>query len=81
MHLTAEQIKNWRQMQAITMGVYALVMPVEEIEEIRDRLQHEVDNIPEEVVNPDIEPKNVPTPKPKTSMQEAFERQKRHQTK
>lgn len=41
MKLTSEQIKNWRRVLVGTLGVYALVVPVEDIEKIVQRMQEE----------------------------------------
>jgi len=37
--LNSEQIKNWRSVLATIIGPYALIMPEEEIEEFRNKLQ------------------------------------------
>lgn len=37
--LTEEQIKNWRDALIPTIGIYALIMPVDQLQKIRDRLQ------------------------------------------
>ena len=52
MKLTKEQIKNWRKLLSLTLGPYAFLAPDEEIQEIRDKLQKQVndelDEIPKE---------------------------------
>ena len=37
--LTPEQVGNWRKMLSGQLGPYAFIMPVEQIEKIRDRMQ------------------------------------------
>lgn len=46
--LTPEQIKNWRRALCLTLGPYAVIMPSEEIQAIRDKMQAAVKLIPEE---------------------------------
>lgn len=41
--LTPEQIKNWRNVLFGMIGSYALIMPEEDIEAFRARMQHEAD--------------------------------------
>jgi len=41
--LTDEQVKNWRKAMVNLLGPYALVMPREEVERLRDRLQARLD--------------------------------------
>jgi len=43
--LTPEQIKNWRKILAGMLGPYALLMPDEEIQAIRDRMQARLDKM------------------------------------
>ena len=50
--MTEEQIKNWRCVLYTMLeekhegaGAYALIMPVEEIEEFRDMLQKDVNEL------------------------------------
>jgi hypothetical protein len=43
--MTPEQIQNWRKMLSGQFGPYAFIMPVEQIEKFRDRLQKQVDSI------------------------------------
>lgn len=37
--LTPEQVENWRRVLSAMIGPYAWVMPVAEVQKIRDRLQ------------------------------------------
>lgn len=37
--LTDKQIENWRKVLCTTLGPYALIMPAEEIQKIRDKMQ------------------------------------------
>ena len=37
--LTPEQIKNWRTILVLQYGPYALIMPDEQVQLIRDRMQ------------------------------------------
>lgn len=46
--LTDEQIKNWRRLLFHTFGLWAYIMPVEEVQRLRDEVQEEADNIKEE---------------------------------
>lgn len=41
--LTPEQIKNWREALSLTLGPYALIMPVEKVQEFRDLYQKRID--------------------------------------
>lgn len=41
--LTDEQIKSWRQVLSTTLGPYALIMPKEEVQKMRDKMQKHVD--------------------------------------
>ena len=41
--MTPDQINNWRDALSLTFGAYAFLMPVDQIERIRDRLQTEAD--------------------------------------
>lgn len=43
--LTDEQIKNWRKFLSGLLGPYALIMPKEEIEKFRDKMQKKVDEV------------------------------------
>ena len=40
--LTDEQLKNWRRTLAMTIGPYALIMPAEEVQRIRDKMQNDL---------------------------------------
>ena len=41
--LTAEQIRNWRRALIPIIGLYALMIPAEDIQEYRDSFQRECD--------------------------------------
>jgi hypothetical protein len=41
--LTDEQVKNWRSTLFLTLGPWAMMMPVEQIEAIRDRMHHQAE--------------------------------------
>ena len=41
--LTSEQIQNWRRILCLQLGPYAFIMPEEEIQAIRDKMQQETD--------------------------------------
>lgn len=41
--LTEEQIQNWRKAMCGMLGPYALIMPVEQIEKIREKMQSSVE--------------------------------------
>lgn len=41
--LTSQQIENWRKILFGMIGLYALMMPVEEIQKFRDKMQANVD--------------------------------------
>ena len=43
MKLTPEQIKNWRNTLVGVIGPYALIMPDEEVQKIRDEMQSNLD--------------------------------------
>jgi len=43
--LTPEQIKNWRKILAGMIGPYAFLMPDEEVQAIRDRMQARLNQI------------------------------------
>ena len=43
--LTPEQIKNWRKILAGMIGPYAFLMPDEEVQAIRDRMQARLDKM------------------------------------
>lgn len=42
--LTAEQIKNWRIAMVGMFGPYALIMPEDQIQRLRDNMQEWCDN-------------------------------------
>ncbi len=42
--LTPEQIKNWRTAMVGMLGPYALIMPDEQIQRMRDKMQEWCDN-------------------------------------
>ena len=46
--LTPEQIENWRKVLSMTLGPYALIMPDEEVQAMRDKMQSKVNDIEEE---------------------------------
>ncbi len=48
--MTPEQIQNWRTMLVGMIGPYALIMPDEEIQKFRDKLQAKV-NIKNDLPN------------------------------
>ena len=41
--LTDEQVENWRNVLCLTLGPYALMMPAEQIQTIRDRMQRDAE--------------------------------------
>ena len=41
--LTDEQIENWRKCLRLTLGAYALIMPIEEIQQLHDKMQAKID--------------------------------------
>jgi hypothetical protein len=48
--LTAEQIKNWRNTLTLMLGPYASIMPEEDIQRLRDKMQRDLEN--QIVLNP-----------------------------
>ena len=40
--LTDVQIDNWRKVLSMSLGPYALIMPKEEVQAIRDKMQEHV---------------------------------------
>jgi len=42
--LTPEQIQNWRRVLCISIGPYALIMPDEEVQLLKDKLQKDVNS-------------------------------------
>jgi len=49
--LTEEQIENWRKILCLTLGGYALIMPVEEIEATRAKMQKDADELAKEMAD------------------------------
>lgn len=43
--LMPEQVDNWRKVLSGQFGPYALIMPVEQIEKLRDRMQGQVNQL------------------------------------
>jgi len=43
--LTEEQIKNWRMILFDKLGPYALIMPVEQVQALRDKMQKNVQEV------------------------------------
>jgi hypothetical protein len=41
--LTDEQVENWRKILAMTFGPYAYMMPKEDVQKMRDKMQKHVD--------------------------------------
>ena len=41
--LTDEQVEYWRRILAMTLGPYAYMMPKEEVQKMRDKMQEHVD--------------------------------------
>lgn len=41
--MTELQIENWRQMLSLSLGPYAFIMPKEEIQQIRNKMQERVE--------------------------------------
>lgn len=41
--LTSEQIKNWRTVLCGQIGPYALMMPDEEVQRLKDKMQSNLD--------------------------------------
>ena len=41
--LTDEQVENWRKILAMTFGAYTHIMPKEEVQKMRDKMQEHVD--------------------------------------
>ena len=42
--MTDEQVQNWRKILCLSLGPYALIMPKEQIEKIRNNMQSWADN-------------------------------------
>ena len=47
--MTDEQVENWRKVLCVTIGPYALIMPKEQIIDMRDKLQSEADKLVEDL--------------------------------
>lgn len=43
--LTEEQLKHWRQILSATIGPYALLMPAETIQKIKDQMQDDINRL------------------------------------
>jgi hypothetical protein len=41
--LTDEQVENWRKILSMSLGPYAHIMPKEEVQKMRDKMQEYVD--------------------------------------
>ena len=41
--MTDEQIENWRKVLSMILGPYALMMPKEDVQKMRDKMQEHVD--------------------------------------
>ena len=41
--LTDEQVENWRRVLCNTIGPFALIMPREDIQKLRNKMQNDVD--------------------------------------
>ena len=54
--LTPEQIKNWRQVLVGMIGPYAMIMPDEMVQKLRDKMQKEVNEM--EIKNDNIKSNN-----------------------
>jgi len=58
--LTDEQIENWRKVLCLQLGPYALLMPKEDIQRLRDKMQAQVNSItPEDLEKMNKESSNV----------------------
>lgn len=49
--LNSEQLKNWRQVLFRMVGPYALIMPDEEIQKYRNKLQNDVNKLNEKDIH------------------------------
>jgi len=54
--LTPKQVGNWRKTLSGQLGPYAFIMPVEQIEKFRKRMQGQVNQIDEEHTHKRREP-------------------------
>ena len=46
--LTDEQIENWRRVLCGMLGPYALIMPKEQVQRLRDKMQGDLNAMPAE---------------------------------
>lgn len=46
--LSDEQIENWRKVLCMQLGPYAFIMPREDIQRLRDKMQRMADNFPKD---------------------------------
>lgn len=44
--LTPEQVENWRRVLSGMVGPYAWIMPVDQVQAMRDKFQEQVNNLP-----------------------------------
>lgn len=73
MALTEQQVKNWRKVLAMgPIGAYALIMPVSEIERMKDLFQAAAKELEPLVVEP-REPEAPAPPKEDTMMSKVWE--------
>ena len=56
--MTAEQIKNWRQILLMQIGIYATIMPEEEIIAFRDKFEKELQDH-EQKIRPTVKNKKI----------------------
>ena len=49
--LTDKQIESWRKVLSMTFGPYALIMPKEEVQKMRDKMQEHIDSESENFVS------------------------------
>jgi predicted DNA-binding transcriptional regulator len=47
--LSNEQVENWRRVLCGILGPYALIMPKEQIQKFRDKMQERVNKLEEEM--------------------------------
>lgn len=45
--LTSEQIKNWRNVLCGMIGPWALMMPDKEVQQLRDKMQSNIEALPD----------------------------------
>jgi hypothetical protein len=76
--LTPEQIKNWRKTLCTMFGPYALIMPEDQINAIRNKMQSDckkmIESEPKVVAVPKPEPKPKQEPKVDASMANIWKR-------